>query len=160
MPLSSIFFEFIGEDTFGYVNMDHHPKTIRNINWRLRFEQSLHEYPNELTEMWVHFFNLLTNQGEMTSDKLMAAAQMMFQIEEYLKVTPSGPQKAPKPKLSDWITNPYIPPSAEFMKMLDTSIDKEVAKVFGVPIKLIYGNEVPGHWAASAPVFQPLKKKP
>lgn len=84
MPLESVFFEFIDE---GILMYDQHPKAIRNINWRLRLKIDLSKYPPEFTDLWAEFFSLLTNQGEMNSDKLMAAAQRMFEIEEYLKKT-------------------------------------------------------------------------
>lgn len=157
MPLESVFMEFMGESlyasSFGLESTA--PKSIHNINWRLRLKQSLHDYPVELMEMWSTFFSLLTNQGEMTSDKLMAAAQMMFQIEEYLKVTPSIPQKIPVPKLSDW-------PSTAIMELLKAGIDKSAVEFMGAaPLEILYGDEKhPNLWAFSAPVFKSSKKKP
>lgn len=162
MPLKSVFLEFIDQNPHtGSFNLQNDsPKSVRNLQWRLRLEQNLHHYPAELTEMWSTFFSLLANQGDMTSDKLMAAAQMMFQIEEYLKVTPSIPQKVPVPKLSDWVV-PNYEPSTAIMEMLKADIDNKAESFMGVPLKILYGDEKhPNFWAASAPVFKSSKKKP
>lgn len=85
MPLESVFLEFLDE---GGLFGTGYPVMMKNINWRLRLKEDMTKYPPEFMQMWADFFSLLGNQGQMTSDKLMAAAQKMFEIEQYIKTVP------------------------------------------------------------------------
>jgi hypothetical protein len=95
MPLETVHLEFL-DDPF----WDTSPKTLRNINARLRLIQNFGDYPKELLGLWAEFFELWKGEKEMTSDRLMAMAQKMFEIESYLSiVTPKDmTQKHKKPE--------------------------------------------------------------
>lgn len=138
MPLESVFFEFLdGGSLFDTpTNLTPNTLTIRNINWRLRLTQNLSQYPPELTEMWSTFFALLCNSGEMNSDKLMAAAQKMFEIEEYLKKTPNLATN----ELLAYVQKSnfmQIPDDGELSAIIK-SMNVKVSEAYGIPIKAMW----------------------
>lgn len=112
MPLESVFLEFLNE---GGLFGTGYPVMMRNINWRLRLKEDMTKYPPEFMKMWADFFSLLGNQGQMTSDKLMAAAQKMFEIEQYIKTVPVTYGKA----------NTY-----EIIQSLSAQLDKSTEEAY------------------------------
>jgi hypothetical protein len=102
MPLETVYLEFIDNPFW-----DETEKTIRNLNVRLRLKQNFADFPKELLDLWVEFFELWKGEKEMTSDRLLAMAQKMFEIESYLSiVTPK--HMNPKHKKPEDLVDAFI----------------------------------------------------